>query len=112
MAGPELTPELLALASAADETVKDRAAILMATMLAEIEHQMASAPPNTKHSLMQKVLPVLMKMGDQNRHDEQLAAMRAEMDTLQAEMAQALLGGRELVQADFEAPELPPEDMG
>lgn len=71
---------------------RDDARQLLARMVSDIRQQLASAPPAERTKLIVKFLPILSKQIDDEKVDDGLTKMRAELDGYRDELGRALLG--------------------
>lgn len=71
---------------------RDDARLLLARMVSDIRQQLASAPPAERTKLIVKFLPILSKQIDDEKVDDGLTKMRAELDGYRDELGRALLG--------------------
>jgi hypothetical protein len=60
-------------------------------MVADIQAQLASAPPSQRSTLIAKYLPILNKQLEEVKVDDEIQKARAEMDEMRLEIRHALL---------------------
>lgn len=100
MTQPSIDARLLAEAAAADDAIRSRAVRVVEMMFKDIEHQLQTAPANTRFAITQKILPILTKQLDTDKTNDEMSRLRDELNQYRDETAKALLGDHQLEVAE------------
>ena len=90
--------------------IKARVNGLVHQMLDEVEHQLANGTPAAKAQLLNRTLPAIMKELREEKEDDELVELRAQMADMQAGLQRALLSQPATVIETHAVPALPASD--